>query len=398
MVRLKQNQKPFLPANVILLGVVSLLNDASSEMIYPLLPLFLTQELGASVFMVGLIEGVADATSAITRIGSGWFTDRIRVRKPLVVLGYTLAAIAKPLLAVATTPLSVLGLRFVDRLGKGTREAPRDVLIADAVSSARRGAAFGFHRAMDTLGATVGPLLALLLLPLIGGNVRILFLLSFFASILAVTVLVHWVREKPTRRKRSSSPLSLSGYPPAFAWFLVALFFLTLGSFSSALLILRAKELGIATLFIPFVYVLSNVVSSVFAYPAGLIGDHRGRRVTLLAGVVILIIVLAVFSLSLPPWMVALLFAGYGLFLAATEGTVKALAVDFSPRAKRGTTLGLTLAVSGVGAFFGTAGIGALWSLWGSSVAFLVAILMLVAAWIIFLIIPFPDGRKIARS
>lgn len=333
---------PGIKRNVFVLGLVSLFNDISSEMLYPLIPIFLTAVLGAPVAAVGLIEGIAEATASTTKGVSGWLSDRFQRRRPLVTLGYSLSAIAKPLLGASTGWPMVLGLRFADRLGKGVRTAARDALIADSSEAQHRGRAFGFHRALDTTGAVIGPLLALALLGVLGEDLRLVFLLAFFPALAGVVLLVWKVRERPRQPALSNRrpSLRLALLDRRFNIFLLAILVFSLGNSSDVFLILRAKDLGFSTSLAVLAYASYNVVYALASTPAGVISDRIGRKWVMGIGLLVFALVYSGFALAGDPTLVWGLFAVYGFYIAMTEGVGKAFAVDLVPEAVRGTALG----------------------------------------------------------
>jgi len=260
-----------LSKNVRSLGWVSLFNDASSEMIYPLLPLFLTQVLGAGVVFVGLIEGLAESVSSFLKLVSGWLSDRFRKRKGMIVFGYSLPAIARPFIALATSPFHVLLLRFLDRVGKGMRTSPRDALLSKSCGESERGIAFGFQRAMDHAGAIIGPLIATFLLATVTTNLRIVFLLAFLPSLATIWILLRGVTEVkengPTDSSASPPKLQWRGWDRRFKSFLVIITLFTLGNSSDAFLLLRAKDLGVDSVSIPILWVVLHVSKMIFSVP-----------------------------------------------------------------------------------------------------------------------------------
>ncbi len=339
-----------LSRTVVVLGVVSLLTDVSSEGIYPLIPLFLVEVLKTQVVVVGLIEGIANSTASILRIFSGWLSDVLGNRKWLTTTGYSLSTIAKPLLAVSYSWQAVFGIRFADRLGKGIRAAPRDALIADTSPTDRRGISFGFHRAMDTVGAVTGPLLAFWLLRSLAYSYRTIFLLSAIPAVLAVLILIAFVREprreRPARAERPS--LALKGFSRQFKLFLVAATLFSVGNSSDVFLILRANHLGIGTDGILLLYVLFNAVEASLSMSAGALSDRIGRRNVILAGYVIYAIVYAGFGLVRSTSLVWALFALYGVHNALTQSVQRAFAADLTCADARGTGLGAYHALTGV--------------------------------------------------
>lgn len=331
-----------LSKNVKMLGIVSFLNDASTDMIYPLIPIFLTKVLGASLPMVGLIEGIAESTASLMKVFSGWLSDKLHRRKPLTVLGYALSMISKPLLAFAQAPWHVLLVRFSDRFGKGIRQAPRDALIADSTAQKHLGFAYGFHKALDTLGAVAGPILALILLPLLNNDLRKLFLLSFVAAFLALLALVFFVKEHRAAPRATAFPkLSLKLLPTQYKFFLLAIAIFSIGNFSDSFLFLRAQNVGVAIMLIPILYALANIVFAATATPFGKLADKIGPKKIITAGYLVFALTHVGFAFIASPTMVWLLFPMYGLFSAMTESLQKTITVEISDPQLKGTMLGL---------------------------------------------------------
>jgi MFS family permease len=349
--------------NVVTLGGVSLLTDVASEMSFPLLPLFLTTVLGASATALGAIEGVAESTASLLKLVSGWLSDRMPGRKPLVVAGYGLASLVKPLIGLTRTPAQVLAIRVTDRVGKGIRTSPRDALIADSVAPSIRGRAFGFHRAADNLGAVIGPLLAFALLRFAPGmDLRRVFLATAIPAALSVALLVVGVREvpRPAREERRQAapprsapagPLRAPGLGARFWWLCAVLVVFTLGNSSDAFLLLRATQLGVAPALVPVLWALLNLVKALFNVPGGALSDRFGRRPLLVAGWTIYAAVYLGFGLAAAAWQVWALFAAYGLYFGATEGVEKALVSDFVPAERRGAAFGFYDLALGIAAF-----------------------------------------------
>jgi MFS family permease len=378
-----------LTPNVRALGVVSFLTDVSTEMVYPLLPLFLTRTLGAGVAFVGIVEGVAETTASLLKLLSGWLSDRLGRRKALVAWGYGLSSATRPLMAVALAPWHVLATRFLDRIGKGIRTAPRDALIADSVPAASRGAAFGFHRAMDHAGAVVGPLLAFLLLPLFANNYRAVFWLACIPAVLCVLVLLVGVRERPSQsRPATSLPLTLRPYSNRFRGYLAILVIFTLGNSSDAFLLLRARELGVSDAAVPLLWAVLHVVKSSGSFAAGVLSDHAGRRGAIIAGWLLYAAVYAGFAVAGSAAAIWGLFLVYGLYFGLTEGVEKALVADMVPAELRGSAFGLYNTAIGIAALPASLLTGALWQTFGPAVALgSGAVLAAVAAltlWILF--------------
>ena len=383
---------PGVSRNVFILGLVSLWTDASSEMIYPLVPLFLTQVLGAPVAIVGLIEGLAEATASTLKGVSGWLSDRIGRRRPLVVAGYGVAAVAKPLLALASGWPLVLAARVLDRFGKGVRNSPRDALIGDSSPEGLRGRAFGFHRATDQIGAVIGPLLALPLLALFHQNLRVLFVAAFVPAALGVAILTA-VRE--TGRGPSGSALPrfrLGGTPPAFRRFLVVMLLFTLGNSSDMFLILRAQQLGIGTGAVVLLFAVYNAVYAAASYPAGVISDRIGRKRVMMAGLAVFALVYAGFGLARGPAWVWVLFAIYGLYQGLTDGTSRALVVDLVSPELRATALGVYAMMTGLAALPASVIAGLLWDKVGPAAPFLYGAVMAFLACAGFLLVRPPRG------
>lgn len=388
-----------LPRNVVAISVVSLLNDASSEIIYPMLPAFLALALGASPKAIGVVEGVAESVSSLLKLVSGYLSDKTGRRKGLVVFGYGLASVARPLLALATTWYQVLAVRFSDRVGKGMRSSPRDAMIADAAPPAERGLAFGFHRAMDHGGAVLGPLIGLALLWFVAADPRTpvasdystIFLFASVPALLAMLVLIFAVREthgsaKKTADKKSEAGvagpaanggrmrLTLRGFDANFKWFLVLVALFTLSNSTDAFLIRRAQMSGVSTgqgtLLLWSALHLSKVVSSVVG---GDLSDRLGRKTLIVAGWLLYAAVylgFAYVSTTAGAWS---LFLVYGVYFGLAEGAEKALVADLVRPEQRGTAYGLYNLAFGITVLPASLLMGALWDTWSPEVAFFVS-------------------------
>ena len=392
--RVKNMQK--LPKNVKVLGVVSFLNDASSDMVYPLIPIFLTKVLGASMPVVGLIEGVAESTASLMKVFSGWLSDKLKKRKGLTVLGYGLSAVAKPVLAFAASPWHVLFVRFADRFGKGIRQAPRDALIADSMDHGALGYAYGFHKAMDTLGATIGPILAVLLLPALNDDLRKLFLFSFVASFLAVITLAVFVREPEVKDNGAALPkLSVSVLPRQYKLFLAAVAVFALGNFSDAFLFLRAQDVGVSAFFIPLLYALSNLFFAGFAMPLGKLADRIGPHRIILGGYFVFALTHLGFAVFASTSVVWLLFPMFGIFSAMTESMNKTVTVQISDPQLRGTMLGMMHTTIGIVQLPASVIAGLLWQRGGASAPFLFAIACAAVASVILFTAFSQNGQKV---
>jgi MFS family permease len=362
---------PGVSRNVFLLGLVSLCTDASSEMIYALIPLFLTSVLGAPVAVVGLIEGLAEATASTFKGISGWVSDRVGKRRPLVIAGYGLAAVTKPLLALAVGWPLVLTARVLDRFGKGLRGSPRDALIADSSEEALRGRAFGFHRSTDQAGAVIGPLLALPLLALLHQDLRALFVVAFIPAALGVAVLTA-VREtgKGAAAGAALPRFRLRDTDSAFRRFLAVMLLFTIGNSSDMFLILRAQQLGMGTRQIVLLFAAFNAVYVLSAYPAGVLSDRIGRKRVLIAGMAVFALVYAGFGLARAPAAIWPLFAIYGLYQGLTDGTSRAFIVDLVAPEHRATALGVFAMAAGLATFPASVIAGVLWQKLGPSAPF----------------------------
>jgi MFS family permease len=374
--------RPRLGRNVVALGAVSFLTDVATEMTYPLLPVFLATVLGASATYVGTIEGAAETTAALLKFASGWWSDRVSRRKPLVVAGYALASVVRPLIGLTQSAAQVLGIRVADRVGKGIRTSPRDALIADSVAPGLRGRAFGFHNAADNAGAVLGPLLAFSFLRWGGLQLRTVFLLTAIPGALAVLTLLAGVREvprtAPPRQAGEAGPRTPLG--GRFWAYLGVLLLFTLGNSTDAFLLLRAGQLGVATALIPILWALLNLVKAASNTPGGILSDRIGRRPLIVAGWLVYAAVYFLFGRAGQAWHAWALFAVYGLYFGLTEGVEKALVADLVPADRRGAAFGWYNLAIGVGALPASLLFGALWARWGSTAAFDFGALLALAA------------------
>ena len=367
---MKQNR--VVQGNVLWLGIVSLLTDLSSEMIYPLLPFFLTTTLGAGPAFLGMVEGLAEATASLVKLASGWFSDRSGRRKPLVLIGYGLASAARPLIALATAPWHVLVIRFADRVGKGVRTAPRDVLLTDAVDPANRGAAFGFHRGADHAGAVLGPLLAAGILLLAPANYRMVFAIAAVPAALSMLVLWLRVRETATAATTEKTRPAFAGFatlPRGLRIFLVVLVIFTLGNATDAFLLLRAQQLGVPLTLIPALWAALHVSKMIWSIPGGMLADRFGARRAIIAGWLLYAGVYAAFAHATAAWQVWAVFGVYGLFYGLTEAPEKALVALLSTRANRGVAFGAYHFAIGVAALPASVIFGLLWQRFGAPTA-----------------------------
>lgn len=357
--------------NVIVLGIASMLSDISSEMVLPLFPIFAVQVLGATPIAYGLIEGLAESTASLLKVFSGWWSDRIGRRKPLIVGGYWLSTVAKPFLALANNWSHALGVRFTDRMGKGIRSSPRDALIADSSTPNVRGKAFGLHRTLDTVGAILGPLFAFLLMLFLG--IRDIFLLASIPAVLSVIVLVlfvHEVRKKPTKL---SLMAGLGSLTPALRRYLAIVTLFSIANLSYGFLILKAVELGLGAGQAVLLYVLYNIVYASVSLPAGVLSDRVGRRPIIIVGYSIFGITSLGLALATDAWLMLPLFILYGVFMGMVEGTQRAYVADLAATQLRGTAMGAFNTATGLALLPASLIAGALWQVAGLWAAFLFA-------------------------
>jgi MFS family permease len=347
--------------NVFILGLVSFLTDVSSEMIYPLLPLFVTSVLGGSAAFLGAIEGVAESTAALLKLASGIVSDRVTERKRLVLAGYTLSSISRPLIALAASPLAVLLVRFSDRIGKGIRTSPRDALIADSTDRSLWGKAFGFQRSLDHAGAIVGPLVATGLLVLFSPNLRTIFLLAAIPGFLAVLLIIAKIREVPRRSTLTNG--WGGGVVPnrGIRTYLLILLLFTLGNSSDAFLLLRAGQMGVAPARIPLLWTFFHLAKMLSSMPFGTLSDRIGRRGVTIAGWGVYSLAYAGFALASSELHIWLLFAWYGLFYGMTEGVEKAYLSDMVEPSERGSAFGWYNGAVGIGALPASLIFGLIW-------------------------------------
>jgi MFS family permease len=357
--------------NIIILGITSLLTDISSEMVYPVLPVFLVSQLGASPAILGLIEGIAESLASLMKVFSGYWSDKIHRRKPFTIFGYSSSGVGKLFLYFATGWHAVLLGRTIDRLGKGIRTAPRDAIIADSSHQGKRGAAFGLHRTMDTVGATIGVLIAYLLVINIKDPFRGIFLFSLIPAVLGV-IFLFFVKEKKDGTK-------IAGKRIKFQWqaldkrlkmFLIFSFVFTLGNSSNQFLLLRAKNLGNPLSTVILLYLGYNIIYGLFAYPASWFSDKIGKKKILVLGYFFYGVVYLGFAMSSSLGMLWFLFAVYGLYIGFTEGVEKALIADISPENLRATSIGLHATLVGIGLLPASLLAGLLWKFFGASAPF----------------------------
>ena len=407
-----QKPRPKLGRNVIGLSAVSFFTDVSTEMIYPLLPVFLAGVLGANASFIGAIEGTAETTASLLKLLSGWWSDKVSSRKPFVVAGYLIASIVRPFTAAAHSATQVLTIRVTDRVGKGIRSSARDALLADSAAPEGRGRAYGFHAAADNAGAVLGPLVAFLILKLHGVGsldtgrhliprdehaMRNVFWLSAIPAAIALVILVVVVRDIP-RRDVGAKPgeagasASLGG---RFWGYLVVVLLFTLGNSTDAFLLLRANQLGVPVALAPILWAVLNFVKSATGTYGGQLSDRIGRKPLIVGGWLLYAGVYYAFAWAGTPWQAWALFAVYGIFYGMTEGTEKALVADIVPTVRRGAAFGWYNLAIGLGALPASLIFGWIWDRWGSPSAFVFgATLALVAAILMALVAPSSQLRE----
>jgi MFS family permease len=386
-----------LSSNVLALSAVSLLNDTSSEIIYPLLPTFLALTLGASPFAIGLIEGIAESVASLLKLVSGYVSDKFGNRKLPVFIGYAFAALTRPFLSFVTTWPQVLFVRTADRVGKGIRGSPRDALIASSTPVERRGFAFGFNRAADNMGAVLGPIIAFLLLYFIAVNhesptareYQQVFLYASIPVVFGLLVIVFFVREKeadrPVNGIREPVKLSLRGFDSTFKWYLAVLALFTLSNSTDAFLLLRARQAGIDPPLLPLLWMVLNISKVLSSLAFGHMSDRVGRRILIVSGWAVYALVYAGFAVVSSPWQAWTLFIIYGTYFGLTEGTEKALVADMVDEDKRGTAFGFYNLAYGITVLPASILFGLVWTEFGASAAFLASATVSIIAAVLFL-------------
>lgn len=357
------------PKNVKALGFVSLLNDAASEMIYPLLPIFLTSVLGVGAGALGVIEGIAESTASLLKLFSGWISDRIKKRKVLILIGYSLAALGRPMIALSLYWWQVAAIRFVDRLGKGIRTSPRDALISISTPGDMKGKAFSLHRAMDHAGAIIGPVCAIFLLRF-GMSLKNLFAWALLPGIITIFIIFFFVREKKIEAKTKNIDFKFSILSKNFKAYLLILILFTLGNSSDAFLILKAKDSGVTTALIPLLWIVLHFVKVITSVPGGEWSDRIGRRKVIVIGWIVYALIYLGFGFSSRIFHIWGLFALYGIYFGLTEGVEKAFVSDLASKEFQGTAFGFYHLAVGIAAFPSSVVFGFVWQKVGSLVAF----------------------------
>jgi len=390
---MKQDSSPSplnsIPSGVWVLGFVSLLMDVSSEMIHSLLPLFMVTTLGASTFMVGMIEGLAEATALIVKVFSGVLSDYLGKRKGLALFGYALGALTKPVFALAPTAGIVLTARLLDRVGKGVRGAPRDALVADITPAHLRGAAFGLRQSLDTVGAFLGPLLAVVLMLLWADDFRAVFWVAVIPGLLSVALLLFGIREPASHDGvRRSNPIrreNLRRLGGAYWWVVVVGAIFTLARFSEAFLVLRAQQGGIPLALVPLVMVAMNVIYAAAAYPFGKLSDRMSHTRLLTYGLLLLVVADLILAAS-AHWAVVLLgVAFWGVHMGMTQGLLATMVADSAPADLRGTAFGFFNLLSGIAMLVASATAGLVWDRYGAAWTFYIGAFFCVLALLVLL-------------
>ncbi|MFZ3228922.1 MAG: MFS transporter [Pseudobdellovibrio sp.] len=370
----EENKDQVLNPTVVKLGLVSFFADVASEMLYPITPIFLTTVLGASMASLGMIEGIAEAIASLLKTYSGSWSDSISRRKPFIVIGYLLGAISKPFIGLSTSWFHVLGARALDRTGKGIRSAPRDALISDSVSSANQGAAFGWHRAMDTLGAAVGPLFAIFLMSLNSQNLRSLYFWALIPGLISVLIIFLIREPKPQKSviKKWENPLkSWALMSPAFKKYIYAWGVFSLANSSDVFLLMKAKSSGLSTQSVILLFCVYNLIYSLSSPYLGKLSDQIDRRKILVSGLMVFLIVYLGFGFANQTWQYWVLFAVYGLYMGATEGVGKALAIDLAPANLKATSIGILGTATGLCTIIASVCAGLIWDQYGSLWSFI---------------------------
>jgi len=391
-----------LPKGVFILGLVSFFTDLSSEMIYPLIPVFLSTVLGANALALGLIEGIAESTASLFKLLSGVWTDRTKLRKPFVLAGYGISSIVRPLIAFAAVWPVVLLLRFLDRIGKGIRTSPRDALLADISKPGERGAAYGLHRSMDHAGAVVGPLVAAALLGIGALSIRGVFLLAAIPAALVMYILVFHVKEPTIKALDPSEPVALrtqwKHLGGGFKLYLTSILIFTLGNSTDAFLLLRMADAGVPASWIAVLWSAHHVIKMLATYVGGRLSDWLGPKKLIISGWIVYALTYAAFSIANSPETIIAVFLFYGLYFGMTEPSEKSLVVDLVPVHLRGSAFGGYHFIVGLGALPASLLFGSLWYSFGPAAAFLTGAGLALAAAILLasgpLLLPGPQRTE----
>lgn len=386
MVNTTKSGKVFgLERNIFFAGLTSFCMDTATKMIYSVMSMFLLS-IGASKTQLTLIEGIAESTASLLKAFSGWWSDRIGRNKPFMLVGYALSAVVVPLYAFAVHPVHILVMRFVERVGKGVRTAPRDSLIAGSTDGGNTGRSFGFHKAMDNCGAIIGPLLSFAIISAFTGNYRLVFMFSAIPAFLSIFMIAVFIRDAKKNKELLPKNISLRDFPKRFYVFLAIIFIFTLGNSTDQLLLVKANDVGINALYIPLVYLVFNSVSVIFAIPMGMLSDRIGREKLIIFGYFAYAVIYFGFGITGTISVVIGLFALYGIYSAATDGVQKALVTDLTGKDRRGTGLGIYNSLLGVTLLPASLIAGLLYDnvnnrapfFFGATMAFIAAILMVL--------------------
>lgn len=385
-----KDKKPFgFQKNVFTAGLVSLFMDISSEMIYPLVPLFLATVLGTTKTTIGLIEGIAESTASILKVFSGYLSDTLGRRKLLMGLGYGVSVLSRPIMALSTAWTHILTARFVDRFGKGIRTAPRDAIIADSADGNNLGKAFGFHRAMDTIGAVIGPAIAFLILLIYANNFRLVFWLSIIPGLIAVILIIFFITEKRKSKDELAKlpKLSFKDFNGDFRHFIFVIALFSIGNTSDAFLILRAENLGVQKEYIPIIYLMFNLVYSVSSMPLGILADKIGMRKMIILGFIFYALIYFGFGIADSSFYVLPLFCLYGIFKGMSEGTQRAYIATLAPPERKATAFGVYHTVSGIALLPASIIGGILWDKIGADATFFYGAVTGILSAVLFIVL-----------
>ncbi|OGC79681.1 MAG: hypothetical protein A2145_04400 [candidate division Zixibacteria bacterium RBG_16_40_9] len=379
-----------IPRNIVLLGIASLLTDISSDMILPILPIYLTQQLKISPIFLGLIEGIANSAVSFFTLSSGWLSDRFQKRKIWISVGYSLSALGKPTLALVTVGWQALFIRFMDRMGKGIRTSPRDALISETAEAKFVGKAFGFHRTLDSAGAILGPLLAFLILPLLNQDYQKLFLIAFIPAFLSCCIIIFWLKEKKSVHTHPDlKTLKLKeflAFDEKFKYLILAIGIFSLSNASDTFLFLKAHSAGVKILYLPLLWVVMNISYTLFSFPAGTLSDRLGRPKLILFGFIIYSLSYLGFAFATAAYQIFLLFFLYGIYYGISDGLLRALVSDLVPAQKKGTAFGIYHFVIGVTVLPASLIFGFLWQSFSPPIPFLFSsVISLASALILYL-------------
>ncbi|MEQ8192105.1 MAG: MFS transporter [Candidatus Eremiobacterota bacterium] len=375
--------------NVFFTGLVSLFMDFSSEMIYPLVPVFLSSVLGVNKSLIGLIEGIAESTASFLKVFSGYLSDRLKKRKLFLITGYGISTLTRPIIAMSCAWWHVLTFRFIDRFGKGIRGAPRDAIIAASTPPSEMGRAFGFHRAMDTTGAVLGPAVAYIILLLCTGNYRLVFWLSMIPGIIAVSIIIFFIKEKKPAIENKPLPakLSFENFDWRFKAFIFIVTIFSLGNSSDVFLILKATHTGIKEYLIPILYLVFNLVYALTSVPAGILSDKTGKKKIIFGSFILFGFIYLGFAMSTKVWHIWILFILYGIFMGLTEGIQKAYLAGIMPEGMAGTGYGIYNTFTGIAILPASVIGGYLWDKYNPAATFYYGVITAFISAILFLII-----------